>query len=135
MNRTYSLEEIDSVAKQIIEAISSSVLLIDGEMGAGKTTLIKAIGVQLGVIDTISSPTFSLVNEYKTEEGQTIYHFDCYRISSEEEAMDFGAEEYLDSGNQCFVEWAINISTLLPSDTQCIHISKIDEKTRRIKLQ
>ena len=131
----YSLEEIDRVAKEVVEAVNAPILLFEGEMGAGKTTLIKAIGRYLGVIDTISSPTFSLINEYKTQAGQTIYHFDCYRISSEEEAMDFGAEEYLDSGNTCFIEWAKNISSLLPNTTQRIQITKIDEETRQLKIE
>ena len=131
----YSLEEIDRVAKEVVEAVTSPILLFEGEMGAGKTTLIKAIGRYLGVIDTISSPTFSLINEYKTQDGQTIYHFDCYRISSEEEAMDFGAEEYLDSGNTCFIEWAKNISSLLPNTTQRVQITKIDEETRQLKIE
>ena len=131
----YSLDEIDLVAQHLVEAISSPILLFEGEIGAGKTTLIKAMGRHLSVIDTISSPTFSLINEYKTKAGRTIYHFDCYRISSEEEAMDFGAEEYLDSGNQCFIEWANAIASLLPNTTQCIQITKIDEKTRQLKLE
>lgn len=131
----YSLEEIDKVAKEVVEVVTSPILLFEGEMGAGKTTLIKAIGRHLGVIDTISSPTFSLINEYKTQAGQTIYHFDCYRISSEEEAMDFGAEEYLDSGNTCFIEWAKNISSLLPNTTQRVQITKIDVETRQLKIE
>ena len=131
----YSLEEIDRVAKEVVKAVTSPILLFEGEMGAGKTTLIKAIGRHLAVIDTISSPTFSLINEYKTQAGETIYHFDCYRISSEEEAMDFGAEEYLDSGNRCFIEWAKNISSLLPNTTQCVQITKIDKETRQLKIK
>ena len=112
MNQTYTLAELDAVAKDIILQAKSRVLLFYGAMGAGKTTLIKAIAKNLGVDDVTSSPTFSLINEYVTKTGELIYHFDFYRIDSEEEAYGFGAEEYLDSGNWCFIEWPEKVENL-----------------------
>ena len=94
MQITYTLKDLEKVAKQIMKAATSKVLLFDADMGMGKTTLIKAIVRVLGSIDSVSSPTFSLVNEYKTEK-HTIYHFDLYRVQNEEELYDFGIEEYL----------------------------------------
>jgi tRNA threonylcarbamoyladenosine biosynthesis protein TsaE len=85
-----------------------------GRMGSGKTTFIKAICAELGVEDTISSPTYSIVNEYRMKDGTRIFHFDFYRIKSESEASDLGFEEYLDSGTWCFIEWPEKVSSLLP---------------------
>ncbi len=110
-----SLDELPAIAKQIINVIADEkIILFVGEMGAGKTTLIKAICQQLGVVSPLSSPTFSLINEYETEAGEIIYHFDFYRLESEEEALDYGLEEYFDSGNICFLEWPERIPSLLP---------------------
>jgi len=129
-----SLSEIGNVAAQIIEfAEDVKVWAFDGEMGAGKTTLIRAICEKLGVTDNVSSPTFSLVNEYETASGEILYHFDFYRIKNEREAMDIGLEEYLYSGNRCFLEWPSKISTLLPSELLNIKIS-IEDSSRVIQL-
>ncbi len=112
-----SLEEIEEAAKKVIEfAQKVKFWVFEGDMGAGKTTLIKAICKQLEVEDTVSSPTYSIVNEYNTRRGHTIYHFDFYRIKDESEAYDIGAEEYFDSGNYCFVEWPSRVSGLLPTN-------------------
>jgi tRNA threonylcarbamoyladenosine biosynthesis protein TsaE len=122
----HHLEEINSVASQFLTALGNKkVIAFSGEMGAGKTTFIKALCKALGVLDVASSPTFSLVNEYRSESGAKLYHFDFYRINKESEAMDMGCEEYFYSGNYCFIEWPEKISTLLPSDTLnvTIHIS------------
>lgn len=103
MEINYTLKEIDSVAKQIISKVTSKTLLFYGDMGAGKTTLIKAIVAALGSQDEVSSPTFSLVNEYSADEG-LIYHFDLYRIEDLEEAYNFGIEDYLDSSHWKLIE-------------------------------
>ena len=98
-------------------------------MGAGKTTFIKAFCKELGTADTVTSPTFSLVNEYEIENA-VIYHFDFYRINKIEEAIDIGFDEYLYSGNICLIEWPENIEALLPEDTLHITIEIVDEKSR-----
>jgi tRNA threonylcarbamoyladenosine biosynthesis protein TsaE len=90
------------------------VWLFFGELGAGKTTLIKIIAEKLGVTGGMTSPTFSIINEYTSVSGKTIYHFDFYRIGQEQEAFDIGTEEYLDSGNFCFIEWGDKIPSLIP---------------------
>ena len=99
----YILSDIDAIAIKIIALNTKKIILFNGEMGAGKTTLIKAICKSLGVVDSVSSPTFSLVNEYQTINNQIIYHFDLYRLKSQQEALDFGIEDYFYSGNYCFI--------------------------------
>lgn len=116
-----SLQDLPDIAKQIISKFNHKIILFEGEMGAGKTTLIKEMIHQMGSEDETSSPTFSIVNEYETEMGK-IYHFDFYRIKSEEEAMDFGVEDYLDSGNYCFIEWPEKIENLIPEPHHLIKI-------------
>ncbi|TDB65099.1 tRNA (adenosine(37)-N6)-threonylcarbamoyltransferase complex ATPase subunit type 1 TsaE [Arundinibacter roseus] len=109
------LSELEEVAAQLLSfAGNIPVWLFSGEMGIGKTTLIKAICQKLQVQDAVHSPTFSLVNEYKSSLNKTIFHFDFYRIKDEVEAYDMGAEEYLDSGNYCFIEWPDKIESLWP---------------------
>jgi tRNA threonylcarbamoyladenosine biosynthesis protein TsaE len=103
-------------------------------MGAGKTTLIKSICKVLGVKDNVSSPTFSLVNEYHTIKGEIVYHFDFYRIKSEEEASDIGVDEYFYSDEYCFVEWPSMIPSLWPDEYVMINIEIISEKERKICL-
>ena len=134
MEETYTLDAIDAVATTLLDKLQSKVVLLSGEMGAGKTTLINAICSLIKVVDTPSSPTFSLINEYHTESGERIYHFDCYRIESAEEALDFGAEEYLSSGDLCLIEWGEKIEAVLPDDYQRIHIEKMEGNKRKIKL-
>jgi tRNA threonylcarbamoyladenosine biosynthesis protein TsaE len=110
-----SLEETSKLIDKIIPLLATNKLIIfDGMMGSGKTTLIKYICQALGVLDLVNSPTYSLVNEYKTLNNQIIYHFDFYRINSLEEAFDMGAEEYFYSGNLCLIEWPDKIMDLLP---------------------
>lgn len=135
MNKTYSLSEVPSIAQEIIASTKYKIVLFYAEMGAGKTTLIKEICKQLGVEDVISSPTFSLVNEYQTNNGETVYHFDFYRITDEEEALDIGVEDYFYSKSWCFIEWPDNIENLLPLDAVEIHISILEVNQRNIQLK
>ena len=134
MKKTYSLSEIDEVAKELLPQINSNIVLLNGEMGAGKTTMIKALCKALKCPDVVSSPTFSLINEYRTVDHKQLYHFDCYRIENEEEAYDFGAEEYLYSGHLCLIEWSENIQSLLPENCSLVTLEKVDSTTRKITL-
>lgn len=122
---TYTLTELPEIAHKILQSCTSKTLLFYGPMGVGKTTLIKELTYQLGSMDNVSSPTFSLVNEYASKAGP-IYHFDFYRIRDEEEALDIGIEDYFDSGNWLFVEWPDKIPNFLPSDYQKILIERKD---------
>lgn len=132
MIREFKLKDIDSLAKEISELLQHSIVIFEGSMGMGKTTLISALCKHLRVLDTISSPTFSLINEYKTKDKESIYHFDCYRIETAEEAYDFGAEEYLDSGSRCLIEWPEKIESLLPKKMHRIKLEFVDQNTRKI---
>lgn len=115
--------ELPSAAKSILEfAGGKKIFCFYGELGAGKTTLIKEICKQLGVKDSGSSPTFSLINEYDAGSGKVLYHFDLYRLKTEAEIFDIGYEEYLFSGNYCFIEWPEKIEKLLPKDVVKIRI-------------
>jgi len=113
MEFTYQLEDIQSIADVILKQLTSKTLLFYGDMGSGKTTLIIALSKQLGILGHVSSPTFSIVNEYEIKDG-LIYHFDLYRIKNEEEALDFGIEDYLFSDHYVFIEWPERIEQLLP---------------------
>lgn len=131
----HRLSELPQVAQQIITLGEAyQVWILHGEMGAGKTTLTKAIGNALGVLDTVSSPTYALVNEYLTEADRTLYHFDFYRLESEEEALAMGWFEYLDSGNLCIVEWPQKISNLLPDSFLNIDIGVGEDEERIFKI-
>ncbi len=124
-----SVTEISYAAKQLVQLFGDAkIIAFSGAMAAGKTTLIKAICEELGVKETISSPTFSLVNEYHTSSGQTIYHFDFYRINSINEAYDIGYEDYFYSGNYCFIEWPEKITELLPPDNLKVNITVNNEQ-------
>ena len=125
--RDYSLADLPSVAAQIVAEIQSPVILLLGSMGAGKTTLIKALCKELAVVDEVSSPTYSLVNEYETEAGETMYHFDLYRLNSPEEALDFGVEEYLESDSICLVEWPEKIINFLPERFGVLKIGGLED--------
>lgn len=111
------IENIDKAATEFLSKYNSEkVIAFYGNMGAGKTTFIKALSRQMKVVDEVVSPTFSIINEYHTEEGEIIYHFDFYRIKNLEEAFDLGYEEYFYSGNRCWIEWPEKIEQLLPGD-------------------
>ena len=135
MNTNYSLNELSSVAKEVIASAKHKILLFYGEMGVGKTTLIKEICRELGIEDVTHSPTFSLVNEYQTNTRETVYHFDFYRIEEEEEAYDMGVEDYLYSNNWCLIEWPENVKNLLPLESVEIHISLLENGQRNIQLK
>lgn len=130
---TYNLTEIDSVAEKILAHTKSKILLFYGEMGAGKTTLIKALVKALGADDSASSPTFSLVNEYHSSQGK-IYHFDFYRIENSIEALDIGFEEYMDSNGWIFIEWPQKIIKFLREKVEKVQISVLSEGERKLKL-
>lgn len=131
-----SLEDINNVAKNFIDLIGDrTVFAFNGKMGAGKTTFIKAICETMGVKETVNSPTFSIVNEYEAAEGRIIYHFDCYRINKIQEALDFGAEEYLYSGNLCFIEWSENIAPILPDSLVNVDIEEIENGKRKVTIR
>ncbi len=132
MTLTYDLSEIDSIAKLLLSKVKSKTLLFYGEMGAGKTTLIKAIIKALGSKDIVSSPTFSLVNEYHTDQGK-IYHFDFYRIEDETEVLDMGFEDYLDSDSWKLVEWPQKIENLLEADMQKVEVFIENQRSRKLK--
>jgi tRNA threonylcarbamoyladenosine biosynthesis protein TsaE len=130
-----SLDTIQETAEQFIELIGESrIFAFNGNMGAGKTTFIKAICEELGVKENVNSPTFAIVNEYETLDEKIIYHFDCYRINKIQEALDLGAEEYLYSGNLCFIEWAENIASLLPDSMVNVNIEEDEYGERNVTL-
>lgn len=133
MDITYALSQIKNAAKQIwLSKPQQKVWAFHGEMGAGKTTFIHALCEELGVTSAISSPTYSIINEYKSAMVGTIYHMDLYRLQGEEEAMQAGVEDVLYSGNICLVEWPEKAAGLLPEDCLHVHIILQDETTRTI---
>ena len=135
MEFIYNEGELPNVAKQIVTHSKSKILAFYAPMGAGKTTLIKSLVKELGSSDTVSSPTFGLVNEYALETGELLgFHFDFYRLNDESEAMDMGLDDYLSSNGWIFMEWAEKIPNLLPTDIQNITIEIIDETTRKLIL-
>lgn len=129
-----SIKEIEKTAEAFIDQIGDrTVFAFNGKMGAGKTTFIKAICEKMGVTQTVNSPTFSIVNEYEAADGRIIYHFDCYRINKIQEALDLGAEEYLYSGNLCFIEWSENIAPILPDHLVQVNITETENQARNIE--
>jgi tRNA threonylcarbamoyladenosine biosynthesis protein TsaE len=135
MEVVFSLDELENVAQKIIAQNPNKVILFNGEMGVGKTTLIKKLCSLLGVEGATSSPTFSLVNEYQTTTNQIVYHFDCYRLKSETEALDMGIDEYLYSGNWCFIEWSEKIETLIPEVHSVVNIKLQADGNRLLELK
>lgn len=132
---TYSLENIEVAAKQIIERRKSKILCFHGAMGAGKTTLTKALVKELGGSDEVSSPTFGIVHEYHMKSGKVLgYHFDFYRLKDETEALDLGFEDYLHQDVWIFIEWPEKIPSYLPEDATNVHIKIVDNETRELIL-
>lgn len=130
-----NLGELRSAAKLLLQEFGNDrIFLFYGHMGAGKTTFINALCEELGVKDHTSSPTFSIVNEYDSDQG-TLYHFDFYRLKNENEALDMGYEEYFYSGNYCFVEWPEKIANLIPENAIPIEIKSTDNQSRIIKAE
>jgi tRNA threonylcarbamoyladenosine biosynthesis protein TsaE len=133
---SYTLQEISTAAKFIIsEAQEEKIWVFQGEMGAGKTTMIKALASVFGVQDQVSSPTFGIVNHYENEASQVFYHFDFYRIEDPMEALDIGIEEYFYSGNYCWLEWAERIAPFLPDQFFLIRIASDSDEKRTLNLQ
>lgn len=129
-----SLQQIHDAAHRFIEAMGdNTVFAMYGKMGAGKTTFIKAVCECLGVEDVINSPTFAIVNEYRSSSGELIYHFDFYRIKKLEEVYDMGYEDYFYSGALCFIEWPELVEDLLPQETVKVTIEELEDGSRRVK--
>lgn len=129
-----NIDEIDAAAKQFVDEMGENkVFAFYGSMGAGKTTFIKAVCEQLGVTDVINSPTFAIVNEYLSGEGEPIYHFDFYRIKRPHEVLDIGYEDYVYSGNLCFMEWPELIEEYLPEDAVKVTIEEQPDGSRLVR--
>lgn len=130
-----NLSEIENVAQQILSFTENNkIFCFEGNLGAGKTTLIQAICNQLGVEEDMSSPTYSIVNEYKTKNGDVIYHMDLYRLKSLEEVLDTGIEDYFYENNYCFIEWPEVAKQILPDEIVQILIEKISENQRKLSI-
>lgn len=122
MEQTYTIKDLPNIAGMVLTNASTKTLLFYGDMGVGKTTLIKELAKKLGVQDTLSSPTYSIVNEYLLDSDK-LYHFDFYRIKNEEEAMDLGIEEYFETSHWKLIEWPEKISNLLPEENTKIELT------------
>lgn len=133
MELTYKIVDIDFVAEELLKQVSSKTIVFKADMGVGKTTLIKALVKALGSEDTVTSPTFSIVNEYSVYNDK-IYHFDFYRIKNEEEALNFGIEDYLFTDRWIFMEWFENIPNLMPKNYNLVSIKQNNNASRTLKL-
>jgi tRNA threonylcarbamoyladenosine biosynthesis protein TsaE len=135
MELTFTLEEINTAAQWLLNRMQGrSVVAFHGEMGAGKTTLIHTLCERLGVKDHVSSPTFSIINEYRSADG-LIYHLDLYRLKNEEEAINAGVEDCLYNKHLCLVEWPEKAPDLLPDDTLHVYLDMIGTNTRSIRIK
>tara|TARA_R110002020_G_scaffold273892_1_gene489067 strand:+ start:1826 stop:2257 length:432 start_codon:yes stop_codon:yes gene_type:complete len=133
---TYELDEIGKAASAVIEAASDEkVWVFQGDMGAGKTTLIKALSKSYSILDQVSSPTFGIVNHYENQAGEIFYHFDFYRMDDATEALDIGIEEYFYSGNYCWLEWAEKVAAFLPEKFFLIRIINESDTKRTLNFQ
>jgi len=131
-----NLEELDAAAQEFLDkAGDCSVIAFYGAMGAGKTTFIKALCKCLGILDNVNSPTFNIINEYRSFDGDSVFHFDFYRIEKPAEALDVGFDEYAYSGHLCLIEWPENIEQILPSDTLKVQISVQEDDSRIISFK
>jgi tRNA threonylcarbamoyladenosine biosynthesis protein TsaE len=128
--------QIPAIAEKVIEFCKDEVIWVfEGEMGSGKTTLIKEVAKKMGVVDLVSSPSFSIINEYTNHQGELFYHFDFYRVNDPAEALDVGVEEYFYSGNYCWIEWAEKISAYIPEKFALITIEAGKNEKREIALK
>jgi tRNA threonylcarbamoyladenosine biosynthesis protein TsaE len=131
-----NLESIDEAAKEFLPFLKHSrVVAFYGEMGAGKTTFIKALCAELGVIDTVNSPTFAIINEYFTSKKELIFHIDLYRLRNLEELMDIGYEDYLQTGNYLFIEWPEKAREILPADCINVQIRRNADESRKLLVE
>ncbi len=131
-----NLDEINGVAAKFLDFVGDkTIFALYGPMGVGKTTFVKAIAATVGVVDDVSSPTFAIVNEYLTKKGESVYHFDFYRVKSISEALDFGYEEYFYSGNRCFIEWPEKIEELLPESVVNCYFSENTDGSRELEVR
>lgn len=135
MELIFTLEDIEDAAKTFVHSIKGRmVIAFHGEMGAGKTTFVQAICKILKVKNTVSSPTFSIINEYVFTEGNVLYHLDLYRLKNIGEAIEAGVEECLNSGNLCFVEWPENAPALFPPETVHCYLKRLTHKQRKLQI-
>ena len=135
MDVIFVLSDIKNAAEQFLAAAgTTSIFAFHGEMGAGKTTFIHALCEGMDVKDTIASPTFSIINQYATNSGKTVYHIDLYRLKDEQEAINTGVEDCLYSGNTCFVEWPEKAPGIFPDDTLHVTITSINTNTRKLQI-
>ena len=135
MELIFKLDHISEAASKLLEHASDHpVLAFRGEMGAGKTTFIHALCKEMGVEDNVSSPTFSIINQYLTGNGQTVYHLDLFRVADENEAINSGIEDCLYSGNTCMVEWPEKMPAIFPEGTLYITLSVLDTNTRKLQI-
>ena len=135
MQISFKISQINDVAKQILAHQPQKIILFNGEMGVGKTTLIKELCAVLGVKNATSSPTFSIVNEYQIDNNTAVYHFDLYRLKSSEEALDMGIDDYLYSNQWCFIEWSEKIIELIPEKHSIIQLSVLDNGMRTLEMR
>lgn len=130
------LEDLDRVAGEFLKQVGNrTIFALYGPMGVGKTTFVKAVAACMEVEDDVSSPTFAIVNEYVAKNGESLYHFDFYRVNSIAEALDFGYEEYFYSGNKCFIEWPEKIGELLPLDIVNCYLSENPDSSRELRVE
>lgn len=128
--------ELDNIALNLLKLFSEKkIFCFYGNLGVGKTTLIKAFCKNIGVVDAVTSPTFSIINEYKNSKNETVYHFDFYRIKNIEEAYDIGYEEYFYSNNYCFIEWPEKINGFIPKDAVKVKLEVTENEKRIITIQ
>ncbi len=133
MDKIFGLSELEDISKEVIAAaMGLNVWLLHGEIGAGKTTFVKAICHSLGIESTVASPSYSIINEYKLSKGTPVFHFDFYRLKNETEAYDIGTNEYFESGHLCLVEWPEKIPSLIPMHHFSIHLAINDPQRRTL---
>jgi len=134
MEVNFSLQAIQDTARQFLTNTAPyTVYAFHGEMGAGKTTFIHALCEEMGITDVVSSPTFSIINQYRTGSGKTVYHMDLYRIQDENEAINAGVEDCLYSGDTCLVEWPEKATGIFPPETLHITITSVDDNNRKLE--